>query len=62
MNCDIILDITDMNFEDNFFNVIICSYVLAHIEDDRKVMHELFRVLRPVSVGFKVDLYNIKKN
>ena len=61
MNCDIILDITDMNFEDNFFNVIICSYALAHIEDDRKAMHELFRVLRPVSVGFKVDLYNIKK-
>lgn len=51
MNCDIILDITDMNFEDNFFNVIICGYVLAHIEDDRKAMHELFRVLKPKGIA-----------
>jgi len=25
MNCDIRLDIADMNFEDNFFDVIDCS-------------------------------------
>ena len=31
MNCDIRLDITDMNFEDNFFDVIICNHVLEHI-------------------------------
>jgi len=61
MDCDIRLDIADMNFEDNFFDVIICNHVLEHIKDDQKAMSELFRVLRPVSVGFKVDLYNIKK-
>jgi len=27
--------------------VIIYSHVLEHIEDDRKAMHELFRVLKP---------------
>ena len=47
MNCDIILDITDMNFEDNFFDVIICNHVLEHVKDDRKSMSELFRVLKP---------------
>lgn len=47
MNCDIRLDITDMNLEDNFFDVIICNHVLEHIEDDRKAMSELFRVLKP---------------
>ena len=46
MNCDIRLDIIDMNFEDNFFDVIICNHVLEHIVDDRKAMRELFRVLR----------------
>ena len=46
MNCDIRLDITDMNFEDNFFDVIICNHVLEHVEDDRKIMSELFRVLK----------------
>ena len=47
MGCDIRLDITDMNFEDNFFDVIICNHVLEHIIDDRKAMSELFRVLKP---------------
>ena len=46
MNCDIRIDISDMNFEDNFFNVIICSHVLEHIVDDRKAMSELFRVIK----------------
>jgi len=38
MNCDIRLDITDMNFKDNFFDVIICNHVLEHIRDDKKAM------------------------
>jgi len=61
MNCNIRLDITDMNLEDNFFNVTICNHVLEHIVDDRKAMSELFRVLRPVIVGCKVELYDIKR-
>ena len=28
-------------------DVILCSHVLEHVEDDRKAMRELFRVLRP---------------
>lgn len=47
MDCDIRLDITDINFEDNFFDVVICSHVLEHIVDDRKAMRELFKVLKP---------------
>lgn len=48
---DIRLDITDMNFEDNFFVVIICSHVLEHVMDDRKAMSELFRVLKPKGIA-----------
>ena len=51
MNCDIRLDIIDMNFEDNFFDVIICIHVLEHIEDDQKAMSELFRVLKPERIA-----------
>ena len=51
IDCDIRLDITDMNFEDNFFDVIICSHVLEHIIDDRKAMSELFRVLKPKGIA-----------
>ena len=59
MGCDIRLDITDMNFEDNFFDVIICSHVLEHIIDDRKAMSELFRVLKPE--GFAILQVPISK-
>jgi len=59
-DCDIRLDITDMNFEDNFFNVIICSHVLEHIVDDRKAMYELFRVLK--LEGFAILQVPILKN
>ena len=59
-NCDIRLDITDMNFEDNLFDVIICSHVLEHIVDGRKAMHELLRVLRPE--GFAILQVPISKN
>lgn len=39
-------DITDIPYKDNLFNVILCSHVLEHVEDDRKAMQELFRVLK----------------
>jgi len=41
------IGITDIKFENSYFNFIICNHVLEHIVDDRKAMRELFRVLRP---------------
>ena len=58
-DCDIRLDIADLNFEDNFFDVVICSHVLEHIVDDRKAMRELFRVLKPE--GFAILQVPISK-
>jgi len=40
------MDITDIKFHDNTFDVIICSHVLEHIIDDKKAIAELFRVLK----------------
>ena len=40
------MDITDINYEDNSFDVILCSHVLEHIPDDRRAMTELCRVLK----------------
>lgn len=39
-------DITDIPFENDFFDVIICSHVLEHIPDDALAMSELYRVLK----------------
>ena len=44
---DVQLDVTDLNFADASFDVVICNHVLEHVPDDRKAMSELHRVLRP---------------
>jgi predicted SAM-dependent methyltransferase len=36
-----------MSFKENSFDVIICNHVLEHTQDDRKAMHELYRILNP---------------
>lgn len=41
------MDITNIQYPDNSFDVIICNHVLEHIIDDKKAMSELFRVLMP---------------
>ena len=44
---DCALDITRMALPDNSFDVIICSHILEHVEDDRTALRELLRVLKP---------------
>ena len=41
------VDITDIPFADGSFDVIICSHVLEHVEDDRRAIRELYRVTAP---------------
>jgi len=41
-----IIDITEINYPDNTFDVILCNHVLEHISDDLKAMRELYRVLK----------------
>jgi len=40
------MDLTNIKFDDNSFDVIICSQVLEHIPDDKKALCELYRVLK----------------
>lgn len=40
-------DIKNLSFKDDQFDLIICIHVLEHIDNDRKAMQELFRVLKP---------------
>lgn len=40
-------DITDLTYEANRFDVILCNHVLEHIPNDHKAMTELHRVLKP---------------
>ena len=45
-NAMIRMDIMDIQYPDETFDVIYCSHVLEHVSDDRKAMRELHRVLR----------------
>ncbi len=46
------MDICDIHYPDESFDVVFCSHVLEHVPDDRRAMRELRRVLKPS--GFAV--------
>jgi SAM-dependent methyltransferase len=52
------MDITDIRYPDNSFDVIYCSHVLEHVPDDRKAMRQFNRVLKPN--GWAVFLVPVK--
>ena len=40
------MDITNIQYPDTSFDVIICNHVLEHVIDDHQAMSELYRVLK----------------
>ena len=56
------MDVHDIPFDENSFDVIICNHVLEHVDDDRKVMKEFYRVMKKGGWGiFQVPIdYNRK--
>ena len=42
-----VVDITEICFDDNEFDFVICNHVLEHVFDDKKAFEEIQRVLRP---------------
>lgn len=60
---DIKADIQNLPFEDNSFDVIFCNHVLEHVEDDKKALRELFRIMKPGGWGiFQVPIrYQLDK-
>ena len=51
---DIVGDIHNLSLPDNSVDAILCIAVLEHIEDPRRAMREMLRVIKP---GGKVFLY-----
>ncbi|MEC0232691.1 glycosyltransferase [Paenibacillus alba] len=40
------VDVTDIQYHDENFDVVMCSHVLEHVPNDNKAMRELYRVLK----------------
>lgn len=47
-----VVDITDIPYEDAYFDVIICSHVIEHIANEQKALSELYRVLKDDGVAY----------
>lgn len=45
------MDITNLDFADEEFDLVICNHVLEHIPDDYKALSELYRVMRSGAYG-----------
>lgn len=41
------MDITDIKWPDDSFDIIYCCHILEHVTDDRRAMSEMYRVLKP---------------
>jgi SAM-dependent methyltransferase len=41
------MDIHQIPFEQNTFDVVLCNHVLEHVQDDLKALREINRVLKP---------------
>ncbi|RYD77387.1 MAG: SAM-dependent methyltransferase [Sphingobacteriales bacterium] len=59
---DVICLVTDLAFENNTFDSILCNQVLEHVYDHHTMMKEAFRVLKPggniiLSVPFAWELH-----
>jgi glycosyltransferase involved in cell wall biosynthesis len=41
------MDVLDLPFEENYFDVVLCNHVLEHIIPDNEAMSSIFRALKP---------------
>lgn len=54
------VDIVDMpGYADNSIDLFLCSHVLEHVQDDRRAMLELFRILAPGGRGVVLAPINL---
>jgi hypothetical protein len=52
------LDATNLQFEDDSFDLIICNHVLEHIPNHLDALREFFRVLRPEGMAILQTPYS----
>jgi len=57
-----VVDIQQIQYEDDMFDMIICTHVLEHVPDDKLAMRELYRVLKSGGTAFlNSPVFNIEE-
>lgn len=46
------VDVTDINYPDNHFDIIICNHIMEHVEDHMKGFKECYRTLKRGGYAF----------
>lgn len=49
------MDIQSIPFEEGSFDVILCNHILEHVDNDRKAIAEMFRVMRSGGWGIMLS-------
>lgn len=44
---DVLCPVTDLKFDDEIFDTVLCTQVLEHVFEHDKMMKEIFRVMKP---------------
>ena len=55
------MDIQRIPFPDGEFDVIFCNHILEHVDDDRRAMREMYRVMRPGGWGIMLSPVNMER-
>lgn len=55
---DEVVDITNIPYPENSFDLILCSHVLGHVPDERMAVDELYRVLKPDGQALVMTIIN----
>ncbi|MBN2681187.1 MAG: methyltransferase domain-containing protein [Bacteroidales bacterium] len=60
---DVKMDVQEIPYPENSFDVIMCNHVLEHVDDDLKAMKEFYRVMKPGGWGiFQVPIDYSREN
>lgn len=49
------MDVQEIPFGDDTFDVIFCNHILEHVQDDRRAISELHRVMKPGGWGIMLS-------
>jgi len=60
-NVQIKMDITDIPFENQTFDIVCCSHVLEHVPDDKKALREFYRILKDNGWSILLVPVNVNK-